>query len=64
MVASSERVESVPTRDVAEYLAEITHELAALARGAGLGVAASALETARRAAEEALRLGGLDEDAA
>lgn len=51
--------QDVDAYDVADYVAELAHELSELARGAGLGGTAAALELARRAAEtEARRLRG------
>jgi hypothetical protein len=45
---------TIPVRDVAEYLAEITRGLATMAREAGLYAVASALRTAHCAVEDVL----------
>lgn len=51
--------QDIDAYDVADYVAELAHELSELARGAGLNGTAAALELARRAAEtEAQRLRG------
>lgn len=50
--------------EVADYIREMATELALLARRAGLGRVAVALELARMAAREALQENAAEEDAA
>ena len=47
--------EYIPRQDVAEYIRDLSLELAQMARRAGLASVAGSLEEAHRAAEEDLR---------
>lgn len=54
----------IRARDVAAYIADVTGQLAVMARDVGLSVTESALELARRTAEDAVQRNPAPEDAA
>jgi hypothetical protein len=59
-----EDCDPIRAREVAAYIADVSGQLAVMARDVGLSVTESALETARRSAEEELQRKPAPEDAA